>query len=132
MNFIAGEPGRALGGDFFGIKLLEKKHGVLLEFHSEDIDLFSKEGEWEKHDDGGKDSENSSVKSFGDTCRDLCWIRIFGPYGGKDRDQTGYSTYEAEEGRSANKDFQINDAAFQSGDFGSGEGLKDLHIFRSG
>lgn len=68
LNFIAGEPGRALGGDFFGIKLLEKKHGIFLEFHGQDIDLFSKEGEGEKHHDGGKDSEDGGVESFGDTC----------------------------------------------------------------
>jgi hypothetical protein len=98
LNFIAGEPDRALGGNFFGIELLEKKHGVLLEFHGEDIDLFSEEGEGEKHHDGGKDSEHGGVKSFGDTGRNFSGICIFGPDGGKDGDQSGYSTDEAEEG----------------------------------
>jgi hypothetical protein len=33
LNFIAGEPGTALGGDFFGVELLQEEHGILFQFH---------------------------------------------------------------------------------------------------
>jgi geranylgeranyl diphosphate synthase type I len=41
---------------------------------------------WGFHAAGGKDSEDGGVESFGDTRRNLCWIRIFGTDGGKDGD----------------------------------------------
>jgi uncharacterized membrane protein len=88
-NFIAGEPGRASGGHFLRVELLQEEHGKVLEFHGDCIDLLTEERERKKHDDGGADPEHGGVERFGDTGGDFFRIRVGGSDGRKNGDQAG-------------------------------------------
>jgi len=72
------------------------------------------------------------VEGLGDTGRDLFGIGIGRTDRGKNGDQAGDGADQAEERGGADKDFEVNEAAFQTGHLGPGGGFQHLDVFATG